>query len=72
MRSLAFISAALLAALPAQAQVVAQTNPAALQEACMKELRASLRAGQKMTNQQRMVAEEQCRARAEAASQKKK
>lgn len=73
MRRLALSFVILLAsatALPALAQNNA--SAAAEQEACMRDLRASLKAGQKMTAQQRMVAEEQCRARAEAASQTKK
>jgi hypothetical protein len=70
---LAFSLVILLAAAPAL-PAFAQSNAsaAAEQEACMRDLRASLKAGQKMTGQQRMVAEEQCRARAEAASQTKK
>lgn len=50
--------------LPAQAQ-----STAAAIEACMKEVRSGLKAGQKLTEQQRMVAETQCRARAEQAAQ---
>lgn len=51
--------------LPAQAQ----SSTAAAIEACMKEVRSGLKAGQKLTEQQRMVAETQCRARAEQAAQ---
>lgn len=51
-------------ALPVQAQ----SNAAAI-EACMKEIRSGLKFGQKLTEQQRMVAETQCRARAEQAAQ---
>jgi hypothetical protein len=74
MRSLVSALALLLAASPvfAVAPVHAQGNPNAVAiEACMKEIRSGLKAGQKLTEQQRMVAEEQCRARAEAASLKK-
>lgn len=53
--------------LPAQAQ----SNTAAAIEACMKEVRSALKAGQKLTEQQRMVAEAQCRARAEQAQPRK-
>lgn len=71
MRRLAYALAftvAVVAALPAQAQ----SNPnAAAIEACMKEVRSGLKAGQKLTEQQRMVAEEQCRARAEQAQTRK-
>lgn len=72
MRRLILGFALLLAAAPAL-PVQAQSNSAAeAREACMREIRSSLKAGQKLTEQQRMVAEEQCRARAEAASQTKK
>lgn len=54
-----------LPALPAQAQ----SSTAAAIEACMREIRSGLKAGQKLTEQQRMVAETQCRARAEQAAQ---
>jgi type II secretory pathway pseudopilin PulG len=67
------------AQLPAAAQSNAQQQSqeqsrAAEIEACMREARAGSKTGQKggLTPQQRMVAEEQCRARAEAAAQKKK
>ena len=60
---------ALLVAIPFLAvQAQAQDSIAAATEACMKEMRAGLKAGQKLTEQQRMVAEAQCRARAEQAS----
>lgn len=39
---------------------------AELIEDCIREIRSGLKAGQAMTNAQRMLAEEQCRARAEA------
>jgi len=79
MRCLAYIFAVLLAAAglplltaPVQAQQMAQANSrAAIIEACMKDVRSGLKAGQKLTEQQRMVAEEQCRARAEAAQANK-
>ena len=75
MRSLVSALALLLAAsgpFVAIAPVQAQGNPNAVAiENCMKEIRSGLKAGQKLTEQQRMVAEEQCRARAEAASLKK-
>lgn len=74
MRRLVYTFALLLAAasamLPAAA-VRAQSSNAAAIEACMKEIRSSLKAGQKLTEQQRMVAEEQCRARADATAPKK-
>lgn len=64
--------AALLAASTA-IPALAQESTAAAREACMREMRISLKAGQKgFTEQQRMVAEEQCRARVEAAQQPKK
>jgi hypothetical protein len=53
-------------------QAQAQTSTAAAIEACMKEVRSGLKAGQKLTEQQRMVAETQCRARAEQAQPVKK
>lgn len=56
--------AGLFPATPTQAQ-----STAAAIEACMKEIRSGLKAGQKLTEQQRMVAETQCRARAEQAAQ---
>ena len=52
-----------------QAQAQSQPGTAAAIEACMRDLRSGLKAGQKMTEQQRMVAETQCRARAEQAAQ---
>lgn len=52
-------------AAPAQAQSAVSTAI----EACMRDLRSGLKAGQKMTEQQRMVAEAQCRARAEQSAQ---
>ena len=48
---------------------VTATDRATLIETCMREIRAGQKAGQTMTNGQRMIAEEQCRARAEAALQ---
>ncbi len=69
MRGHVFALAALLMTAPVLAvQVQAQSNAAAI-EACMKEVRSGLKAGQKLTEQQRMVAETQCRARAEQAAQ---
>lgn len=50
----------------------AQDSIAAATEACMRDIRSSLKAGQKLTEQQRMVAETQCRARAEQAQPVKK
>lgn len=50
-------------------QAQAQTSTAAAIEDCMKQVRTGLKAGQKLTEQQRMVAEAQCRARAEQAAQ---
>lgn len=50
-------------------QAQAQTSTAAAIEACMREVRSGLKAGQKLTEQQRMVAETQCRARAEQSAQ---
>jgi hypothetical protein len=74
MRRLVYTFALLLTAtsimLPAAA-VRAQSSNAAAIEACMKEIRSALKAGQKLTEQQRMVAEEQCRARAEVTPAKK-
>lgn len=61
---------------PATAQTSPQGQPsqAAELEACMREARDGTKTGQKggLTPQQRMVAEEQCRARVEAAAQSKK
>ena len=73
MRRLAYTFAVLLAAgsLPLAQPAQAQSSKAAAIEACMKEIRSSLRAGQKLTEQQRMVSEEQCRARVEASQVKK-
>lgn len=70
MRGHAFAVVLLVAAaglIPA-GQAQAQSTAAAI-EACMKEVRSGLKAGQKLTEQQRMVAETQCRARAEQAAQ---
>ncbi|MEK9970764.1 MAG: hypothetical protein VW600_16610 [Ferrovibrio sp.] len=51
---------------PFQARIAqAQSSTAEATEACMREIRSGLKAGQKMTEQQRMLAESQCRARAE-------
>lgn len=62
----ALLVAALIAtAMPSRAQPAA--DRAALIEECMREVRAGKKAGQKMTEGQRRLAEEQCRARAEAA-----
>jgi hypothetical protein len=74
MRRRIFISALLIAvAAPFQAGMAqAQTSTAAAIEACMREVRSGLRAGQKLTEQQRMLAETQCRARAEQAQPVKK
>lgn len=70
MRGHVFAFALLVSAVSpiAAAQAQQQPSTAAAIEACMKEVRAGLRAGQKLTEQQRMVAETQCRARAEQAS----
>lgn len=56
--------------LPAVAQSSGQSNAVEI-EACMREFREGAKTGQKqaMTPQQRMVAEEQCRARVESAKQ---
>jgi hypothetical protein len=75
MRAHAFALAALLITAPfvtATLQIgraQAQESVAAATEACMKEIRSGLKAGQKMTEQQRMVAETQCRVRAEQSAQ---
>ena len=65
------IAALLVAALIATAMPSRAAQPApdraTLIEDCMREVRAGQKAGQKLTNGQRMLAEEQCRARAEAA-----
>jgi hypothetical protein len=61
--------------LPAAAQSNPQTQSVAAEiEACMRDARDGTKTGQKggLTPQQRMVAEEQCRARVEAAAQSKK
>lgn len=68
MRGHLFAIALLVAAVSPFFAAQAQDSIAAATEACMKDLRAGLKAGQKMTEQQRMVAEAQCRARAEQAS----
>ena len=66
----ALLVAALIAtAMPGRAGQATATDRAALIEDCMREIRAGQKAGQTMTNGQRMIAEEQCRARAEAALQ---
>lgn len=54
---------------PALAQAPAQQTHGQLVEACLKDLRAGLRPGQKLTAHQRMQAEEQCNAHAKAAAQ---
>jgi hypothetical protein len=69
MRGYAFALALTIAAGTPFFAVQAQTSTAAAVEACMKDVRAGLKAGQKLTEQQRMVAETQCRARAEQAAQ---
>lgn len=70
MRAHLFALTAVLIATPLFAtEVRAQDSVAAATEACMKEIRSGLKAGQKMTEQQRMVAETQCRARAEQSAQ---
>lgn len=65
------IAAMLVALLIATAMPARAAQPApdraTLIEECMREVRAGQKAGQKLTNGQRMLAEEQCRARAEAA-----
>lgn len=68
MRGHVFALTLLVAAPVVVANAVAQESNAAVIEACMKEVRAGLKAGQKLTEQQRMVAETQCRARAEQAA----
>jgi hypothetical protein len=68
MRSYAFALALTIAAGTPFVAMQAQASNAAAIEACMKEVRSGLKAGQKLTEQQRMVAETQCRARAEQAS----
>lgn len=68
MRGHIFALALLIAAgSPFAAQ--AQDSTAAAIEACMRDIRSGLKAGQKLTEQQRMVAETQCRARAEQTAQ---
>lgn len=69
MRAHLFALALLIAAPFLATQAQAQDSIAAATEACMKEIRSGLKAGQKMTEQQRMVAETQCRARAEQSAQ---
>lgn len=69
MRGLAFALALFAVAAGPSGFAQAQTSTAAAVEACMKEVRSGLKAGQKLTEQQRMVAETQCRARAEQAAQ---
>jgi hypothetical protein len=70
MRAHVFAFAALLMAAPLfTSGAQAQDGTAAAIETCMRELRSGLKAGQKMTEQQRMVAETQCRARAEQSAQ---
>lgn len=73
-----FLTPALMLALAAPmagaqtpASAKGQPGRAEIIEACMKDMQASNRPGQKntMTPMQRMTAEEQCRARAEAAEQ---
>jgi hypothetical protein len=63
--------AAPMAGAQTPASAKGQPSRAEVIEACMKEMQASNRPGQKntMTPMQRMTAEEQCRARAEAAEQ---
>lgn len=51
----------------AGASAAQEKTRGALVEACLKEVRGGLRPGQKQTAHQRMQAEEQCMARAEAA-----
>lgn len=66
----ALLIAALIATtMPARAGQAAATDRATLIENCMRDIRTGQKAGQKMTNGQRMIAEDQCRARAEAALQ---
>ncbi len=72
MRGHVFALALLVAAPLSISSVQAQDSIAAATEACMKEMRAGLKAGQKLTEQQRMVAETQCRARAEQSQPVKK
>lgn len=63
----ALLVAALIAtAMPGSAQS-GKNDRASLIEECMREMRSGLKAGQQMTKGQRMLAEEQCRARVEAA-----
>lgn len=68
MRGHLFVIALLVAAVSPFFAAQAQNSIAAATEACMREVRSGLKAGQKLTEQQRMVAEAQCRARAEQAS----
>jgi hypothetical protein len=63
------LSAVLIAAPFVTVPAQAQDSVAAATEACMRDIRSGLKAGQKMTEQQRMVAETQCRARAEQSAQ---
>lgn len=71
----ALLVAALIAtAMPAPASQPTASQPSderertAQREACMREMRRGLKAGQRMTNGQRMLATEQCRGRIEAAT----
>ncbi len=86
MRILAFaltvpplIAALLVAVLIATAMPAPASQPAAAAreraariEECMREMRGGLKAGQQMTQGQRRMAEELCRARVEAATQSRR
>lgn len=69
--ALMLVLAAPMAGAQTPASAKGQPSRAEIIEACMKDMQASNRPGQKntMTPMQRMTAEEQCRARAEAAEQ---
>jgi hypothetical protein len=62
------VSALIATARPAPAsQPQADRDRATLIETCMREMRSGLKAGQQFTAGQRLMAEEQCRARVEAS-----
>ncbi|QDO95842.1 hypothetical protein FNB15_00430 [Ferrovibrio terrae] len=69
MRGYVFALALLIATATPFFAAQAQDSIAAATEACMRDIRSGLKAGQKLTEQQRMVAETQCRARAEQSAQ---
>lgn len=66
--ALACLLLALLATPPARAE--AEPSRAELINACIQDIRRGLKAGQVLSNSQRMLAEEQCRAYAEAQIEK--